>query len=102
MKKRFVVLIESSTKEQNEIFLNWIKSEGVGWFYWFQNAWLLTNIRGHLSASDIRDQVGHAYGQANTIVLELQGGNDTWAGFGPNTEKRDMFKWINANWNSGD
>jgi len=101
MKKRFVVLIESSTKEQNEIFLSWIKSEGIGWFHWFQNTWLLSNVRGHLSASDIRSEVRKAYGSANTLVLELQGVNDTWAGFGPNSEEKNMFKWIRDNWNSG-
>jgi hypothetical protein len=99
MKKRFVVLIESSTKEQNDSFLGWIESENIGWFHWFQNTWLLSNPRGHLSASDIRSQVKQAYGSANTLILELQGTNDTWSGFGPNTEQKDMFKWVKRNWN---
>ena len=101
MKKRFVVMIETSSKEQNDSFLEWIKEERLGWWHWFQNVWLLSNSRGHLSASDIRDKLKEFYGTANTLVLELRGADDTWSGRGPKNEKRNMFKWIKSNWRGG-
>ena len=30
MKKRFVILIEESSKEQDDLFLKWAKSEKIG------------------------------------------------------------------------
>lgn len=100
MKKRFVVIIESSTKEQNDLLLKWIAVEGLGWWHWFDNAWLLSNQRGNLSAAAVRDKLREVYGTANNLVLELNGQADTWAGFGPQTEKRDMFKWLRNNWSA--
>ena len=98
MKKRFVIIIEVSTKEQNDAFLAWIKAEKLGWWHWFQNTWLLSNPAGSLRASGIRDKLRECFGTANTLVLELKNGEDTWAGFGPKTDDKDMFKWLRKNW----
>jgi hypothetical protein len=27
-------------------------------------------------------------------------GEDTWAGFGPHSDKRNMFNWLNEKWSS--
>jgi len=101
MKKRFVVLIEVSTEDQNVLMLEWIKSEAIGWWHWFQNIWLLSNKHGHLEASTIRDKVREIYGTANVLVLEIKGTEDTWSGYGPKGENRNMFTWLRSDWNGG-
>src|SRR5690348_12613400 len=98
MKKLFIVLVESSTDEQNTEFLEWIKAKNLGWWHWFQNAWLLTNSQGHLSSEVIRDELKSFFGTANTFVMELTNYDGAWSGFGPNTEKKNMFKWLHDNW----
>lgn len=98
MKKRFIVLIEESSEEQDNSFLEWVKSEKIGWWHWFQHAWLLSNRSGNFTASDIRDKLHDVYGTANNLVIELNETDDTWSGFGPKNENNDMFKWIKDNW----
>lgn len=98
MKKRFVLIIESSTKDQNDAFLVWVKEQRMGWWHWFQNAWLLSNPSGNLTASVIRDKAGEYFPGENTLVIELKEGEGTWSGFGPKSEKRSMFAWLKRNW----
>jgi hypothetical protein len=99
MKKRFIVLIEdTSTKEQNDAFIEWIRTSGLGWWHWFQNCWLLVDSNGIQSAADMRSSLKAIYGSANTFVIELSDGQDTWAGFGPTSDQKNMFTWIHKNW----
>jgi len=97
MKKRYVVAIDTGTKEQNDAFVKLLRERGLGWWHWLTNCWLITDSRGQLSASELRDKVQSTF-QCNCLVLELRDGDDTWAGYGPQTEKRDMFKWLKENW----
>lgn len=98
MKKRFVVLIESSSEEQNNSFLSWIRQERLGWWHWFQDAWLLSDPTGDQTAISVRDKVWECFPGSNTLVIELGEGEGTWSGFGPKSEKKDMFSWIRKNW----
>ena len=98
MKKRFVVIIENSTKEQNDSFLEWIRGEKVGWWHWFQNVWLLSNVGGDLTSKGVRDKVREFFPGANTLVLELRENEGTWSGFGPVGGKRNMFAWLKKSW----
>jgi len=72
MKKRFVVCIDSSTKEQHDLFREFIRNEGLAWWHWVTNVWLLVDRKGQFSASDIRDQVSRCYPNVDALVLELR------------------------------
>lgn len=98
MNKRFIVLLERSTKEQNDAFLSFAKKHKLGWWHWIPNAWLLKGKDTTINASEIREAARDAYGSANNFVIELNEDGDTWSGFGPKTEKRNMFNWIHRNW----
>ena len=98
MTKRFVVLLGSATKDQDDAFLNFIKSNRLGWWHWFPNSWLLKKLNSDIGASDLRDAARDIYGRANNLVIELNDNEDTWSGFGPKTENKDMFHWIRENW----
>ena len=98
MKKRFIVLIDAKISRDEKKFLSWIKSEKLGWWHWIDNVWLLTNNKGHLQASQIRDKLHEVFGGRN-LVIELTDSSDTWSGRGPKRENSNMFKWIHDNWN---
>jgi hypothetical protein len=98
VKKRYVVLVDSATKEQEAAFVEFMKSQKFGFWHWLSNSWLLVDNSGVSSATAIRDKVDEVFPGAYNLVLELAGGTDTWAGFGPQSDKRDMFKWIKDYW----
>jgi hypothetical protein len=98
MKRRFVVGLDSSTKEQNQEFIEFIRGRQLGWWHWISNFWLLTDPGGKLSAIELRLELGKIYPGVHTLVLELSEKDDTWSGFGPKGEDRNMFKWLNDYW----
>jgi len=97
MKKRYIICVNDSNKEQNNLFMEYIKENGLGWWHYIDNFWLLTDISGKLSASIIRDQLNIIYGVRN-MVIEINQNSDNWAGFGPQNENENMFDWIQKNW----
>lgn len=98
MKRRFVVLTQSNEKSHNDKFLEFIKASGLSWWHWLPNSWLLTTRKEAVKASVIRDAVREAFKDSHCLVLELNDGEDTWSGFGPASEKKNMFSWIHDNW----
>ncbi len=98
MRKRFVVALDSNTGEQNEQFKEYIRDLRLGWWYWLDGFWLLTDSSGELTASELRDDLGEIYPGVRKLVLELRGDDDTWAGFGPKNDAKNMFSWLKRNW----
>jgi hypothetical protein len=99
MRKRFIVLIDSSDREKDKTFLNFLKdSKKFGYWHWLDGSWLLTTSFD-VGCSEIRDKIKEIYPNVNNVVLEFKAdGTDTWSGFGPNTEKSDMFRWLRDGW----
>lgn len=98
MKKRYIVCLGNSIKVQDEAFIAYIKEYGLGWWHWLSNVWLIVDSNGKLSAREIRDKLRLIYPGEHTIVLELSENGDTWSGFGPKSEERNMFEWLKTNW----
>lgn len=100
MKKRFVVLLDSSTAEQGKSFQKFIEEKGLGWWHWLGSSWLLVDARGSLTAEKLRDQLKKDFQGVYSLVLELPGdsSNDTWSGYGPKNDNKNMFDWIHKNW----
>ena len=99
MKRRFVVLLDSATPEQDEKFKEWVKKQGFAYWHWLSQSWLLTSPDRDVMAVDIRTNARKIYNGCHLLVLELkETGHDTWAGFGPSSEKTNMFRWIRKNW----
>lgn len=101
MMKRYVLAVDSSTKEQNDAFLAFVKVTGLGWWHWLDNFWLLADDSDNLSAVTIRDKANECYPGVHKLVLQLDQTGDTWAGFGPKTDRRDMFTWLRNTWKRG-
>lgn len=98
MKKRFILSLDSSTTEQDELFEKFVDENGLDWWHWLNNLWLLVDPKGNFSASEIRDEANRIYPHVNKLVLEIRSDDDTWSGFGPSKPEKDMFKWIKENW----
>jgi hypothetical protein len=99
MKKRFVVMLDSSTKEQNEAFREYLKAATPGlWWHWLENSWLLVDPKGTLTASELTDKVMVTYPGVSNLVLEFSDDHDTWSGFGPMKPEKNMFPWLRKNW----
>lgn len=98
MKKRYIVCVNNSTKEQDEKFVEFIKSKNLGWWHWLNNTWLLVDDSGILTAADIRDSARDIFTPEYNIVIEIGQTTDTWSGFGIKTEDKNMFAWLHKNW----
>lgn len=98
MKKRFVVCLDSSTSEQNKSFKGFLQDNKLSWWHWLSSTWLLADKNGRFTAKEIRENVRLCYPGVHTIVLELSGSDDTWAGFGPTRPDKNMFDWLKENW----
>jgi len=99
MRKRFIVLLNTTTAEQNTKFRDEFIKPSFGWWHWFPDCWLLTDAAGRFTAAAIRDEVRKHFSGSFTLVVELRDdGTDTWSGFGMNTAEKNMFKWIKENW----
>jgi hypothetical protein len=98
MKKRFIICINNSTAEQEKLFIDFIKSNSVAWWHWLKNTWLISDTYGNLTCTTIRDAAIDIFESENLLVFEFREGFDTWAGMGPITEKRNMFKWLRNYW----
>ena len=98
MRRKVAIALNSSTKEQNLELQKFITENGLGWWHWIDNFWLLTDQNGKLTARDIRDKLGEIYPSVRCIVLSLDKDNDTWSGFGPNSSEKNMFNWLKETW----
>lgn len=98
MRRKFAVALDSSTQEQNAELKKFIKDNGLGWWYWINNFWLLTDSKGRLTASDIRDKLSEIYPGVHCLVISLDKDEDSWSGFGPRNSEKNMFKWLSETW----
>jgi len=100
MKKRFIICIDNSTEEDKSKFIEYLKSSSFAWWHYLSDTWLLSDTSGKYTAATIRDKVREFFPTDYLMVFELSENGDTWSGFGPNTEERNMFAWIRKNWSN--
>jgi hypothetical protein len=98
MKKRFIICINKSTKEQDEKFIEFIKSNKLAWWHWLSSVWLISDKKGIYTASTFRDEARRIFDDQHNLVIELNAEKDTWSGFGPKLENKSMFTWLKNNW----
>ncbi len=92
MKKRFILVIDGATKEQQNIITIFFKDR-MGYWHWFSDAWLLTDSSNTWTVSSIRDKVQELIPGINMIVLAIESDTE-WAGFG----QANRFDWLNDTW----
>ena len=102
MKRRFVVGIDGETEEDVAKFMKYVRQNGLGWFHWFNNFWLLTSRGGTVTAADIRDELTEYLDDKNVVVVQVEG--VTWATYGPQGEgegkKKNISRWLTRTWDT--
>jgi hypothetical protein len=99
--RRFVVMSDELTSEQVHKVIAFFRESGSGWWHYFTNVWLVDTDDENLSVTSIRDKLTDEIApKANCIVMEVHGAVN-WAGFGPAGKERNMFSWLQANWDKG-
>lgn len=99
--RRFVVVVNTGTTEQHKKFIAYLKSTGANWWHWLASAFLVIDKKNKETAASLRDAACDCYPTQNVLVLEIPPG-DTWAGFGPSSATKNMFKWIKDHWDASD
>ena len=98
MKRRFIISINGEiTKENSNAFTNYLKENGMGWWHWLSNTWLVIDKNDKVDSKILRDKARDTFNAYN-LVIEVKDGK--WAGFGPKSENKDMFDWIKRNWSN--
>ena len=95
---KIVAIIDLMTAEQDQKLIDYVSSLGAGYWHWIDGAWLISTPTGDSSLPEkIRDKVKEIAPEKHSFVFEVKG-TGNWAGFGPNTEEKSMFKWIRNEW----
>jgi hypothetical protein len=95
--RRFVVAAQGLDKDSENNFIEYVKSNGFGWWHWIDNFWLLTTNNSTITAEDIQQNIDSGNGFNRNLVIEIEG-SISWHGFGPAKTDNNMFEWIKNNW----
>lgn len=98
MKKRYIVSINNASNDQEKAFVQYIKAKNFGWWHWINNTWLIIDYDGKSSAAEIRTDAKDIFVGEHTLIIEITGDSDTWAGYGSNKDGTSMFEWLKKNW----
>lgn len=94
MKNRYVILADEISKEQQNIVTNYFKEQpSIGYWHWFKDCWLLTDVSDLWNVSKLRDKVRELVQGVDILVIRVESGNE-WAAFG----KKETFKWLHETW----
>jgi len=96
MKKHFMAAAGPISTEEEKSITDYFRGQHA-WWHWINDLWLIIDDSGKLTAEKIRNHVHTVAPNARILVLEVQKGAD-WAGIGPQTKEKDMFRWIQKVW----
>lgn len=98
MRRKFAIAFDSSTNEQRAAFKEFVKANGLGWWYWINNFWLITDPDGKFTAASLREELSKIFPKVRLLVLSIDKEQDSWSGFGPKGEEKNMFTWLKTSW----
>jgi hypothetical protein len=96
--KRYIAAVEGMTKDHENRFLDYIRTNKWGWWHRVANVWLIIDWSETASAEQIRNfllslNINGAVG----IVVPVADGN-SWSGLGPKTTLKQTFQWVHDHW----
>jgi hypothetical protein len=96
MRTRFILALDDDvTADINKAIGELIKTEGSGWWHWYQHTWLIADPKGR-KVSWWMDKLKALTPQPGFLIFDADTGE--WSGF-TNTKH---FEWINKNWKPKD
>ena len=93
MKNRFILVINDTTKEQQDTITCFFKDAGQGYWHWFSDLWLLTDSSDTWTLITIREKVRELIPSGSFLVFSVENGKEI-AGYCP----REMIEWITKDW----
>lgn len=92
--RRFMIAAENL---RDRDFIDYLNSNGLGWWHWIDNFWLITVQDDiEMSSEKLQNKVNlFSDSPIRNMVIELHG-THTWAGHGPNGSEggKNMFEWM--------
>lgn len=99
-RRRFVISLNSTTVEQQKAFVQYLTNQKLPYWHWLHSTWLIIDHKREYTASSWRDILQLYFPKVHCMVIQLNGEDDTWSGFGPASEENNMFNWIKDGWKS--
>jgi hypothetical protein len=101
MSNRFVIAIDECTPKEQLDFLQFCRDKNLSWWNWIEGFWLIVDPAGTLSADKFRDFIHDTTGGKRALVMQIDK-DVTWAGSGPDTSDKNMFRWLKDRWTGPD
>lgn len=99
MTKRYSVALNNTIQAQDEEFVSYVKSNGMAWWRYVGNFWLLIDYNEAKSVQSLRNDLLRIFPGVHCFVLDVTNTEKgQWAGFGPNQAPNDMFQWLHDTW----
>jgi hypothetical protein len=97
MRKRYLVAVDGLDKADEKQFIEFLREKGIGWWHWIPGFWMLVDPSGEDSRDAIRDYLHEMPSTTRGLVFDVEE-QSFWSGFGPETTKSNMFKWLSSTW----
>ncbi len=96
MKKRFMLVIDELSKAEEEMILEYCRTNNFGWWHWFENFWLLYTKDMSVSSEQLRNEFNNLFRQnKHLIIMEIADTHkNAWAGYGI----PEKFEWLHDRW----
>ena len=95
MTRYFVIGTDAMKPDQSDSIRKWAQAQ-TAWWHWIDGLWLIISTNDNMDVGSIRDKLRELAPGVSQLVLEVN--PESWSGFGPKSENRNMFTWLNANW----
>lgn len=95
-----MIAADGMSADAEKSMLAFFKEHGLGWWHRIPNFWLITDPRGNMTATVLRDKIQdlRSPGAKATLVMQIHE-DITWAGLYPDGDsKHDEFDWLNQTW----
>jgi hypothetical protein len=92
MKRRFIVMVDDATREQQNKLTAYFRSK-VGFWHYFSDIWLVVESKMDWEPRSLRDEVRNLLPGKSVLVFAVES-PQRWAAFG----KIGMFKWLKDEW----
>lgn len=82
MKQRFIVMVDSLTREQELDLRARFGNAGVGWWHWVRGTWLLVDRENKLDLAKIYHVLREIAGDRDCLAMRVTE-ETAWIGYGP-------------------
>lgn len=99
MKKRFIIGIENLNKEESLKIRDFLAKNELDWWHWIDNFWLIIDPNGTKDVMFFKENLFKIIPPHRLLIMGTETKAD-WAGYGPKSDKYDMFDWLHNQWDT--